>query len=95
MATANSRIYGADGQLIKYTTDWSTFTTVTGTAASAIYSLTSDGYNVFYSYANGDIDQTNASVSTSSAYITGIEAGHMAYVRVAKTTANASTTLAC
>jgi len=56
-------------------------TTVTGTAASALYSITSDGYNVFYSYANGDIDQTNAGISTSSAYITGIEAGVLAYVR--------------
>ena len=81
MATASNRIYVADGQSIKFTTDLSTFTTVTGTDASAIYSLTSDGYNVFYSYASGDIDQTNAGISTSSNYITGIEAGHMAYVR--------------
>jgi hypothetical protein len=79
--TADGRLYGSDGQNIKYTTDFSTVTTVTGTAASNIYSLTSDGYNVFYSYANGDIDQTNASLSTSSAYITGIEAGLMAYVK--------------
>jgi hypothetical protein len=54
---------------------------VTGTQASNLYSITSDGYNVFYSYANGDIDQTNAGISTSSAYITGIEAGVLAYVR--------------
>ena len=81
MATASNRIYVSDGQLIKHTTDFSTFTTVTGTDASNIYSLTSDGYNVFYSYASGDIDQTNAGISTSSNYITGIEAGHMAYVR--------------
>ena len=81
MATADSRIYGTDGQNVKFTTDWSTFTTVTGTAASNLYSLTSDGYNVFYSYANGDIDQTNAGISTSSAYITGIEAGVLRYVR--------------
>lgn len=79
--TADGRLYGSDGQNIKYTTDFSTVTTVTGTQASNIYSLTSDGYNVFYSYANGDIDQTNASLSTSSAYITGIEAGLMAYVK--------------
>ena len=79
--TADGRLYGSDGQNIKYTTDFSTVTTVTGTQASNIYSLTSDGYNVFYSYANGDIDQTNASISTSSAYITGIEAGIMAYVK--------------
>jgi hypothetical protein len=80
-ATAGSRLYGTDGQNVKYTTDFNTVTTVTGTAASALYSITSDGYNVFYSYANGDIDQTNAGVGTSSAYITGIEAGYMSYVK--------------
>jgi len=79
--TADGRLYGTDGQNVKYTTDFVTVTTVTGTAASNLYSITSDGYNVFYSYANGDIDQTNAGVSTSSAYITGIEAGVLAYVR--------------
>jgi len=79
--TADGRLYGTDGQSVKYTSDFVTVTTVTGTQASNLYSITSDGYNVFYSYANGDIDQTNAGLSTSSAYITGIEAGVMAYVR--------------
>ena len=79
--TADSRLYGTDGQNVKYTTDFTSVTTVTGTAASNLYSITSDGYNVFYSYANGDIDQTNAGISTSSAYITGIEAGKLAYVK--------------
>lgn len=79
--TASDRLYGSDGQTIRYTTDFTSVTTVTGTAASDIYSITSNGYNVFYSYANGDIDQTNAGVSTSSAYITGIEAGKLAYVK--------------
>ena len=81
MATASDRLYSADDQALKFTTDFSSFTTVTGTAASAIYSIASDGFNVFYSYANGDIDQTNAGISTSSSYITGIEAGYLAYVR--------------
>ena len=81
MATASDRLYSADDQELKFTTDFVAFTTVTSTAASAIYSLASDGFNVFYSYANGDIDQTNAGISTSSAYITGIEAGYLAYVR--------------
>jgi hypothetical protein len=81
MATASDRLYSADDQALKFTTDFVAFTTVTSTAASAIYSLASDGFNVFYSYANGDIDQTNAGISTSSAYITGIEAGYLAYVR--------------
>jgi hypothetical protein len=79
--TADGRLYGTDGQNVKYTSDFTTVTTVTGTAASNLYSITTDGYNVFYSYANGDIDQTNAGISTSSAYITGIEAGVLAYVR--------------
>ena len=81
MATADGRIYGTDGQSVKFTTDLATFTTVTGTQASDLYSIASDGYNVFYSYANGDIDQTNAGTTTSSAYITGIEAGIMRYVK--------------
>jgi hypothetical protein len=81
VTTADTRLYGTDGQNVKYTADFVTITTVTGTAASNIYSIASDGYNVFYSYANGDIDQTNAGVSTSSAYITGIEAGKLAYVK--------------
>lgn len=81
MATAGSRIYGTENQTLQFTTDFVTFTTVTGTAASKLYSIASDGYNVFYSYANGDIDQTNAGITTSSAYITGIEAGYMRYVK--------------
>lgn len=80
-ATADTRIYGTDNQSVKFTTDFVSFTTVTGTQASKLYSIASDGYNVFYSYANGDIDQTNAGVTTSSAYITGIEAGILRYVK--------------
>jgi len=81
MTTASNRIYGTEGQTVRYTTDWTTFTTVTSTNASNIYSITSDGYNVFFSYADGDIDQTNAGTSAASNYITGIEAGVLDYVR--------------
>lgn len=81
MATASNRIYGTDGQTVRYTSDWTTFTTVTGTNASNLYSITSDGYNVFFSYADGNIDQTDAGSSAASNYITGIEAGVLAYVR--------------
>jgi hypothetical protein len=79
--TAANLMYGTDGQLVKYTTDFVSVSTVTGTAASNIFSIASDGYNVFYSYANGDIDQTNAGIGSSSAFITGIEAGKLAYVK--------------
>jgi len=81
MATAGNRIYGTEDEDIQYTTDFVSFTTVTGTAASKIYSIASDGYHVFYSYANGDIDQTNAGTTASSTYITGIEAGKIDYVK--------------
>jgi hypothetical protein len=81
MATASDRIYGTEGQTVRYTTDWISFTDVTGTDAEDIFSIASDGYNVFFSYASGDIDQTNAGTSAASAYITGIEAGYLAYVR--------------
>jgi len=81
LATADTRLYITDGQTLKYSTDLTSFTTVTGTAASNLFSIASDGFHVFYSYANGDIDQTKADISTSSAYITGIEAGYLAYVK--------------
>ena len=81
MTTADGRIYGTEGQAVRYTSDWTTFTTVTSTNASNIYSITSDGYNVFFSYADGNIDQTNAATSAASNYITGITAGPLNYVR--------------
>jgi hypothetical protein len=81
MATAGSRIYGTEAQTVRYTTDWSTFTTVTSTNASNLYSITSDGFNVFFSYADGNIDQTNTGTSAASNYITGINAGVLDYVR--------------
>ena len=79
--TAANLMYGTDGQSVKYTTDFVSISTVTGTAASNIFSIASDGYNVFYSYANGDIDQTDAGIGSSSAFIPGIEAGKLAYVK--------------
>ena len=81
MTTADGRIYGTEGQTVRYTSDWTTFTTVTGTNASNLYDITSDGYNVFFSYADGNIDQTNAGTSAASNYITGITAGPLDYVR--------------
>jgi hypothetical protein len=81
MATAGNRIYGTEGQTVQYTTDFVSFTTVTGTNASDLYSITSNGYHVFFSYADGNIDQTNAGTSAASDYITGISAGLLRYVK--------------
>ena len=81
MATADTRIYITDGQTLAYTTDLTSFTTVTSTNASNLVDITSDGYNVFFSYADGNIDQTNPSTGAASNYITGITAGKMDYVK--------------
>ncbi len=81
MATADSRIYLTDGQTLAYTTNLTSFTTVTGTNASNLVDITSDGYNVFFSYADGNIDQTDPSTGAASNYITGITAGKMDYVK--------------
>ncbi len=81
MATADTRIYVTDGQTLAYTTDLTSFTTVTGTNASNLVDITSDGYNVFFSYADGNIDQTDPSTPAASNYITGITAGKMDYVK--------------
>jgi hypothetical protein len=81
MATADTRIYITDGQTVAYTTDLTSFTTVTGTNVSNLVDITSDGYNVFFSYADGNIDQTNPSTGAASNYITGITAGKMDYVK--------------
>lgn len=81
MATADTRIYITDGQTVAYTTDLTSFTTVTSTNASNLVDITSDGYNVFFSYADGNIDQTDPSTGDASNYITGITAGKMDYVK--------------
>lgn len=81
MATADTRVYITDGQTVAYTTDLTSFTTVTGTNASNLVDMTSDGYNVFFSYADGNIDQTNPGTGAASDYITGITAGRMDYVK--------------
>jgi hypothetical protein len=81
MVTANGRVYITDGQTVAYTTNFTSFTTVTGTNASALVDITADGYNVFFSYADGDIDQTNPGTGAATDYITGIEAGRMDYVK--------------
>lgn len=81
MATADTRVYMTDGQSVVYTTDLTSFTSVTSTNASNLVDITGDGYNVFFSYADGNIDQTNPATGAASNYITGITAGKMDYVK--------------
>lgn len=81
MVTADSRIYLGDGNNLKYSTNLSTWSTVTGTPASAIISVASDGYNVYVSFANSTVYYSAASGSTASSHATGHAFGKMEYVK--------------
>jgi hypothetical protein len=74
MAVAGDRLYVADGQDLKYTTDLSSWTTVTtGAVAADILSLTSDGFNVYIGYSGHGIHITDSGSSTITTYILGTE----------------------
>jgi hypothetical protein len=78
---ADSRLYVADGQTLKYTTDLSSFTTVTGTPAATINGLATDGYTVYISFESNGTYTTNTGTSAASSYNTGHNWGALAYVK--------------
>ncbi len=75
VVAAGSRLYYADGQTLKYTTDpyagTITWVTVTGTAAANITGLATDGYHVFVAQGASGLYITNTSVSTAASWKTG------------------------
>ena len=81
MVVAGDRLYVADNQTLKYTTDLSTFSTVTGTPAAAINGLTTDGYTVYVSFESNGIYTTNTSATSASSYNTGHNWGTLGYVK--------------
>lgn len=81
MVVAGDRLYVADNQTLKYTTDLSTFNNVTGTPTAAINGLTTDGYTVFVSFESNGIYTTNTSVTSASSYNTGHNWGTLGYVK--------------
>lgn len=69
MVPAGSRLYVLDGTAVKYTTDptaasWTT-TTVTSTGSNTKLSITSDGYNVWFTDGS-DVYVTNTGTSAAS-----------------------------
>lgn len=69
---AGARLYLANNQTLKYTTDGVAFTTVTGTAAFEIKTLATDGFNVWIGYgAVAPIDATNTGVGTAAVWNSG------------------------
>jgi len=81
MCVTDGRLYVSDGQTLKYTTDLSNFTTVTGTPAASIEGLTTDGYNVWASFAGNGIYVTDTSSSAATSYSTGHEWNQLQYVK--------------
>lgn len=89
MVVAGSRLYVSDGQNMLYTTDLTTFTTVTGTHASTLQSLTSDGYYVYGAWGNG-IGRTNTSTSAVTTAWNSLVCTLVAYVKGRLMAANAN-----
>lgn len=81
MCVAGSRLYVSDGQTLKYTTDLSSFSTVTGTPAADINGLTTDGFNVWVSFSGNGIYTTTTSSTSASSYATGHEWNQLQYVK--------------
>ena len=81
ICVADGRLYLSDGQTLKYTTDLSTYTTVTGTPAATINGLTTDGFNVWISFSGNGIYKTDTSTSAAASYATGHEWNQLQYVK--------------
>ena len=81
MVVAGDRLYVADNQTLKYTTDLSTFSTVTGTPAAAINGMTTDGFTVFVSFESNGTYTTNTGLTSASSYNTGHNFGVLGYVK--------------
>lgn len=83
MTRANGRIYGSDGQTLRFATagNFGSPTTVTGTAAADILGLASNGYNVVISQGASGLYKTDAGVSTAATFITGITAGPVGFAK--------------
>lgn len=70
LAVAGIHLYVIDGQTLKFTTDLSTWTTVTGTPAVAASSICSDGANIYVAYGADGIYTTTAGGASASQYVT-------------------------
>jgi hypothetical protein len=83
MARANGRIYGSDGQTLRFATagNFGSPTTVTGTAAANITGLASDGYNVYITQGSSGVYKTDAGVTTAASYVSNITVGPIEYVK--------------
>jgi hypothetical protein len=76
---AGSRLYAVDGATLKYTTDLTNWTTVTGTSGVTITGIASDGYTVWV--ADGaSVYSTNTGTGAASSWTT-TDADLLGYVK--------------
>lgn len=66
---AGSRLYAVDGTALKYTTNLSSWTTVTGTSGVSITGVASDGFNVWVT-DGADIYKTDTGSSSAASWST-------------------------
>ncbi len=72
MVVGNRLYVGSSGN-IQFTTDLSGFTACTGEPAAQMNSMTTDGYNLFVSFAAQGIWKTDKGITTFAQYITGTD----------------------
>lgn len=87
LAAAGARLYTLDGTAVKYTTDLSSWSTVTSTGSNAKASLCSDGYTVYFTDGS-DVYSTNTGATSASVYNT-LDCTLVAYVKGRLMAANA------
>lgn len=75
LVVAGSRVYVGDGNTTRYSADpfagSPTWTAVTGTPASAVTDITSDGYQVYIAYGANGVYETDTSTSAASGWLSG------------------------
>lgn len=83
MTRANGRIYGSDGQNVRWATagGFGTPTSVTGLAAADVTGLASDGYNVYITQGASGIYKTDVSTNAASSYVSNVTVGPIEYVK--------------
>ena len=70
MVVCGTHLYVIDGQALKYTTDLSSWTTVTGTPAVTASSICSDGHTVYVAYGASGIYSTTEGAASATQYVT-------------------------
>ena len=70
LAAVGTHVYFIDGQALKYTNDFVTIHTVTGTPGVTASSICTDGHNVWVAYGSSGIYTTTEAAGAATQYVT-------------------------